>query len=121
MRGTARFVARAPLAHAKITAMRLTPRQVSDLKQCAEQAFGASAHLRLFGSRAVDSKRGGDIDLLVRGVHLDADQELDAKIEFLVMAKRLLGDQRIDVVFAPKDGEPQLPIHQEALREGVPL
>ena len=101
--------------------MRLTPRQVSDLKQCAEQAFGASARLWLFGSRAVDAKHGGDIDLLVQGASLDAGQELDAKIEFLVKAKRLLGDQRIDVVFAPRIGEPRLPIHREALSQGVPL
>ena len=45
--------------------MRLTDEQVLTIKNIALTNFGAHAKLKLFGSRLDDSKRGGDIDLLV--------------------------------------------------------
>ena len=50
-----------------------------------------------FGSRADDTKKGGDIDLyLVIQDHTDLFQK---KIKFLSKIKRELGDQKIDIVF----------------------
>lgn len=45
--------------------MRLTPRQRNSILSAASDCFGADAQVILFGSRADDNARGGDIDLLV--------------------------------------------------------
>ena len=46
--------------------MRPTPGEVSSIRAgAAAAAFGAACPARLFGSRAADTRRGGDIDLHV--------------------------------------------------------
>lgn len=47
--------------------MRLTGEEVAAIKASAREAFGASAVVRLFGSRIHDHLRGGDIDLHIEG------------------------------------------------------
>lgn len=46
--------------------MRLPPEQQAAIRTAAAEAFGEDVGVWLFGSRADDSWRGGDIDLLVR-------------------------------------------------------
>ena len=101
--------------------MRLNQVQVEVLKRVAAEVFGPAAGMMLFGSRADDTRQGGDIDLYVTGVDEPMGKLLDEKLLFLVKAKQALGDQRIDVVFAPAPHEKRLPIHQEAERTGIPL
>jgi predicted nucleotidyltransferase len=45
--------------------MRLTATQRQCILQATRQSFGADAKVWLFGSRADDTRRGGDIDLYV--------------------------------------------------------
>lgn len=71
----------------------------------------------LFGSRADDSKRGGDIDLyietnLTQGV-------IEKKIKLLVKLKDHLGDQKIDIVI--NNFTYNKAIFQVALNEGIVL
>jgi hypothetical protein len=101
--------------------MRLTPQQASILKGTATDVFGERAQVRLFGSRTDDQRRGGDIDLYISGVSMPLDAQISAKLKFLVKAKQQLGDQRIDVVFAPADGQAMLPIHRIAEQTGITL
>ena len=101
--------------------MRLNQVQVETLKRIAAEVFGPQAGLMVFGSRADDTRRGGDIDLYVTGMDEPMGKLLDAKLLFLVKAKQALGDQRMDVVFAPAPHQKRLPIHQEAERTGIPL
>ena len=101
--------------------MRLSQVQVDVLKRVAADVFGPAAGLMVFGSRADDTRRGGDIDLYVTGVDQPMGELLDQKLLFLVKVKRVLGEQRIDIVFAPAPHQPRLPIHAEAERTGVPL
>ena len=57
----------APALHAgqagAALAMRLTPHEVEAIKAAAREVFGPTAVVRVFGSRADDAKRGGDLDL----------------------------------------------------------
>jgi hypothetical protein len=46
-------------------AMRLTENQIKSIRQAVKENFGAGTQVWLFGSRVDDSKRGGDINLLV--------------------------------------------------------
>ncbi len=101
--------------------MRLTDHQIAVIKSTAREIWGAQVQVRLFGSRVDDNRRGGDIDLYVSGVTLPAEEQLQTKLRFLVRLKQLLGDQRIDVVFAPVEGEAVLPIQRMAQATGVLL
>ena len=56
------------------------------------------ARLLLFGSRVDDSKRGGDIDLLV----ITHTLGFPDKLQILADLHQQLGDQKIDLV--PDDG-----------------
>ncbi|QXP84038.1 nucleotidyltransferase domain-containing protein [Methylococcus sp. Mc7] len=101
--------------------MRLTDVQTAILKRVAAEVFGPQARLYLFGSHTDDSLRGGDIDLYVTGLSGTLDELLNAKLHFLVKAKRQLGDRRIDLVFAPAPGQAPLPIQRRAAQTGIPL
>lgn len=112
----------ANLARAEIpSTMRLTAPQIQTIKQVALEVFGSAAQVYLFGSRTDEQRRGGDIDLYVTQPPLSPEAQLDAKLTFLVKIKQQLGDQRIDLVFAPAQGQALLPIHRMAQQTGVPL
>jgi predicted nucleotidyltransferase len=67
----------------------------------------------LFGSRAQDDLRGGDIDLLIE-TGSDKPIQYAKKLAFRSELKCRLGDQKIDVLFAiPND---ERPIIREAKR-----
>lgn len=101
--------------------MRLSQQQAESLKRIAAEVFGPQARLSLFGSRVDDNRRGGDIDLYVSSYQQNLEQTLEAKLRFLVKAKLAIGDQRIDVVFAPPTGQQPLPIQRIAEQTGMPL
>lgn len=101
--------------------MRLSQFQIDTLKRNATEAFGPNSCLILFGSRVDDNLRGGDIDLYVTGFNQSIDLQLEAKLHFLVKVKQALGEQRIDLVFAPSPEQTPLPIHRIAEKTGIPL
>jgi len=101
--------------------MRLNQHQIDTLKRIGSEVFGSQAKLMLFGSRTNDNRRGGDIDLYVTVMDQTPEQLFDAKLDFLVKAKRALGEQRIDVVFSPAPLQNPEPIQMEAQRTGIPL
>ncbi len=101
--------------------MRLTQYQIEILKRTAIDVFGPQSSLLLFGSRVDDSLRGGDIDLYITGFNRPVEQQLDAKLRFLVKVKRKIGEQRIDLVFAPQPNQAFLPIHRIAAQTGIVL
>lgn len=45
--------------------MRLTPTQIQTIQSCVKSNLGEDARVRVFGSRLNDSRRGGDLDLLI--------------------------------------------------------
>ena len=101
--------------------MRLTPLQIKSIKHVAAEVMGDQARVMLFGSRADDTRRGGDIDLYVAAPVLPPEAQLQAKLKFLVKLKQQIGEQRIDLVFAPGPGQPTWPIHAMAQQTGIPL
>ena len=95
--------------------MRLDPDQAAFFKT-AVRSFLPDAQVYLFGSRAQDDLRGGDIDLLVTGHReLSGQEKRDIKIAFY----RRFGERRIDIVSFRKDDP--APFRQLALMEAIAL
>ncbi len=79
--------------------MRLNQYEIDCIKNLAVRHFGADVSVFLFGSRTNDQLRGGDIDLFIRGGHLN----IRAKVDFLTDLILKIGDQKIDVVLDQPD------------------
>ena len=104
------------------TRMRLSEFERVQLKKAVREIAGDHALVRLFGSRADDARRGGDIDLLVELADpLDGAENpawLAARI--IARAQTYIGERRIDVVLRDP-ALPELPIHRIARETGVQL
>lgn len=100
--------------------MRLTEQHQQIIKRVLLKHFGKGSELRLFGSRADDSARGGDIDLYIEPELLNADDIVEARINALVELQLALGVQKIDLVINRKTGT-VLPIYQIAKATGIRL
>ena len=83
--------------------MRLSPDQIQAIRHAATTTFGADSAVWLFGSRVDDSKKGGDIDLLVRPTATGTEQAFAKKIKMLNLLERLLGERKIDLVIEQPD------------------
>ena len=100
--------------------MRLSNFEIEAVKKCSSDIFGKDINTYLFGSRVDDSKRGGDIDLLINGVDfMDANELLLKKLDFLSKLKKLIGDRKIDVVISKKQDDRL--IVQTAINKGILL
>jgi predicted nucleotidyltransferase len=99
--------------------VRLPDSERRAIRQAVERRFGSDARALLFGSRADDTRRGGDIDLLVEVPHAVADPLMQA-VQLEVDVMRAIGERKIDVLLAyPGCGE--TPIHSIARKTAVPL
>lgn len=99
--------------------MRLSSEYVDAIKTAAREAFGATAVVRLFGSRLDDGERGGDIDL-----HVEADPPADewrARAIFEEVLFRRLDPQKVDLILTKRGGTPPRGFERIAYRDGVIL
>jgi predicted nucleotidyltransferase len=98
--------------------MRLLPHEVEAIRAAGREVFGPNARIHLFGSRARDDLRGGDIDLFVEvepgQASITNEQLLRDRIAPAVE------DLRTDVILHER-GAPFTPLARIALRDGVPL
>lgn len=101
--------------------MRLTEKQVQAIREIFKRHFMNEDAIWLFGSRADDSKRGGDIDLYIETNYTDLDIVLKKRRVFLVDLILVIGDQKIDVVINRLSAKQKLPIYEEARNTGVKL
>jgi uncharacterized protein len=99
--------------------MRLSTQTRNVIRDTALEIFGPAAEVRLFGSRLDDTARGGDLDLLVT-LPAPEDDSRRKTLTFVARLQRQLGDQPVDVLLVDPMTQLQ-PVHQQALREGVPL
>jgi predicted nucleotidyltransferase len=79
------------LSNTEITAIKST---IAGLDPCAQ--------IYLFGSRVDDTKRGGDIDLLIMSENLSADDR--NKIRWQLWER--IGEQKIDILIAKDTTDP---------------
>lgn len=98
--------------------MRLQPYEVTAIKGATSAVFGASAVVRLFGSRVDDALRGGDIDL-----HIEVDALTDEMHARSLFEKKLfehIDPQKVDVVLTVRGGTPR-GFERIAYRDGIIL
>ena len=98
-----------------ICGMRLQGNEIKAILRAAREIYGSHVKVYLFGSRLDDTKRGGDIDLLIR--NSGTKQGTLARIRLIARLKCLLGDRKIDVIGDYEDNE----VVREALEKGVLL
>lgn len=88
-----------------------------EILRTAREFFGDNARVTLFGSRVDDSRRGGDIDLMIE-TNMVSTEALARRIQFLVRLKQRIGDRAIDLVLRTP-GDTERPIHRVAEEQGV--
>lgn len=96
--------------------MRLNEKTRAIIRDAARRYFGADAFL--FGSRADDSRRGGDIDLYIEAA-LTPQEAVRARMAMLAHLYLEIGEQRIDLVL--NDGRRDDAIVRVAKRDGIKL
>ena len=95
--------------------MRLNQQYISVIKQSFKDVF-QSGEVYLFGSRIDNSKKGGDIDLyLILNNKINLFRK---KLKFLAKIKKVLGEQKIDIIFNIDDNRL---IEKEAKKWGIKL
>lgn len=101
--------------------MRLSENYRKVIKQAALEIWGDQASVILFGSRVDDSKKGGDIDLLLRiNKEEDTKEIVRKKVKFLSQLDIQLGEQKIDLIIATKENQ-YINIVQTAMQTGIEL
>ncbi|MBV9843398.1 MAG: hypothetical protein JOY99_17985 [Sphingomonadaceae bacterium] len=98
--------------------MRLETHEIAAIKAATRLTFGPDAVVRVFGSRAFDDRRGGDIDL-----HVEHGSDIDmwrVKDDFLDRLFARIDAQRVDLIATKRGAEPT-PIEAVAYRDGVIL
>ncbi|NLO18570.1 MAG: nucleotidyltransferase domain-containing protein [Ignavibacteria bacterium] len=97
--------------------MRVNQEQIEKIVNLAKASFGKEISLYLFGSRANNDLRGGDIDLM-----LETKESVDMKdkIEFLSKAFRDITERKIDLIIFDKNAK-KIDLYEIAKRDGVAL
>ena len=99
--------------------MRLSPAHRHAILDLNREVLGDDARVLLFGSRADDSQRGGDVDLLVECTR-PLPARLEAEIRLGALIERALEGRRVDLIVVDPTTPPQ-PVHRVARTTGVPL
>ena len=94
--------------------MRLYQEQIKVLKDTL-RTISANAQMYLFGSRVDDTKKGGDIDLLIVSKDMTKKDLRHLRIEFY----KHFGEQKIDIVL--DDGEFNNPFTKHIIKKAVLL
>jgi len=99
--------------------MRITEQQKQDILTVIATLAGDAAQVKLFGSRVDDTKKGGDIDLLITLPDVvEHPAQLSAKISAQLI--RLFHGRKVDVLLSAPNLK-DLPIHAIALQNGITL
>jgi predicted nucleotidyltransferase len=101
--------------------MRLTLQERQIIKSSVKEIMGSQADVWLFGSRVDETKRGGDIDLLVEADLQNPLDRVRKKSQLWAKLQQQLGEQRIDIILTSIKPIEQRRIEQVAKESGVRL
>ncbi len=90
-----------------------------EIKEAVRSVLGEEARVFIFGSRADLSKKGGDIDILVKVSRSFSEEErFNARKRIFVELCKRFGERKIDLLVVD---EPRNPVERIALEEGVEI
>ncbi len=95
--------------------MRLTPEQIDTIQSTVVQTLGEGAVVSIFGSRLDDSRRGGDVDLLI-----EAEQE-PGLLQRASIKNRLENRLQLPVDVVTASFDQPSPFARMAKAQAVPL
>ena len=99
--------------------VRLSAKEIEVIRATVSRLLGDRTCIRIFGSRAREDEKGGDIDIL-----LETERHLPSRVasacRLVSELQMQLGDQKIDVIIIDPETR-ELPIHQIARQTGVLL
>jgi len=99
--------------------MRITEQQIQKIKQVVVALVDGDAQIILFGSRVDDTKKGGDIDLMITlSQRVEHPAQLSAKISAQLI--RQFQGRKVDVLLSAPNLK-ALPIHTIAQQKGIML
>lgn len=102
--------------------MRLTQQEHNAIAQAAAETFPAGTSVSLFGSRTDDTRKGGDIDLLIETQQpTSADLWVAQRNRFVARIWKRIGERQIDVVLANRNCPDNRPIIISARLSAIPL
>lgn len=102
--------------------MRLKPQERDAIAQAAHEVFAPGTAVFLFGSRVDDSRRGGDIDLLIETPQAMVPAELvELRTRFVSRLYRVLDEQRIDIIMTAHEQPDPRPVVAAAKQTGILL
>ena len=105
-----------------LSRMRLSAVERRAVESASRETLPAGALALLFGSRVVDSRCGGDIDLLIELPQpLPVDDVVARRARFIARLYRLLEERRIDVVVTQQGSQDERNVVKAARRQGVEL
>ncbi|MDY6841857.1 MAG: nucleotidyltransferase domain-containing protein [Pseudomonadota bacterium] len=99
--------------------MRLTERQVQDIKAIIRAEVGAKASVIVFGSRTDDSKKGGDLDLLVQ-VPTPVERPALVSAKLSTRISDIMHGLKVDVILQ-SPATKTAPIHRIARETGIQI
>lgn len=98
--------------------VRLATIEIETLVNASHRCFGETARIWVFGSRADNTKRGGDIDL-----YIETDMKTNivpAKLAMRSLIWKVFGEQKIDIVVRSRHADLS-PLQKIAKKTGVEL
>ncbi len=98
--------------------MRITLFEQEIIKRHVKKHFGINADVYIFGSRADNNRKGGDIDLYII-TDMPSSEIIRKKIGLMIDLENVLGEQKIDIVI--NNRTKQKPIYEIAEKCGVKL
>lgn len=98
--------------------MRITSFEQEIIKVHVKKHFGINAEVYIFGSRADNNRKGGDIDLYII-TDMPSSEIMRKKIGLMVDLGNVLDEQKIDIVI--NNHTRQKTIYEIAEKEGVKL
>ncbi len=102
--------------------MRLPVADQAAIADAARAVLPPGSRVMLFGSRTDDTRRGGDIDLLVEPPQpMDAQSQLTLSTRLVSRLYRSMGERRIDVLVAAASEPTDRLVLAEARRQGIEL
>ena len=90
------------------------------IRNAVHRHLGTEASVRLFGSRANDEARGGDIDLYIEAPAPPASERWEIAGHILQDILRKTGDRKIDIIIR-LPGDRAALVDQEAKSRGILL